>query len=67
LFDSLPCTSEELPQEVLDEERGITGYDDSPATESSGGLMVIENLVFGDGMDEQDYAEYGNNSSLNWS
>ncbi|KAH8814753.1 snRNA-activating protein of 50kDa MW C terminal-domain-containing protein [Flagelloscypha sp. PMI_526] len=55
VFEALPCVSNELPVEVLDGHK-VTGYTDAPG-ESSGGLIVIDNMVYGDGMDENDYAD----------
>ena len=63
-YEAIPCTSNELPEEVRDESGAITGYkarrsDDDMAVEQAGGAVVfIERVLYGDGQSEHDYAEY---------
>ncbi|KAI0780051.1 snRNA-activating protein of 50kDa MW C terminal-domain-containing protein [Fomes fomentarius] len=62
-YEAIPCTSNELPEEVRDESGAITGYkarrsDDDMAVEQAGGAVVfIERVLYGDGQSEHDYAE----------
>jgi snRNA-activating protein complex subunit 3 len=57
LFETIPCTSNELPNEIIEDDH-IIGYDNSELPNSSGCAMCIEGLVYGDGQSEEDYAEY---------
>lgn len=58
LFETIPCTSNEIPEEILEDER-ILGYDNSEVPNSSGCAIYIEGVVYGDGQSEDDYAKYG--------
>jgi snRNA-activating protein complex subunit 3 len=57
LFEAVPCTSNELPEEVKDDER-LVGYEISQPASSRGCVMCIEGIAYGDGQSEMDYAEY---------
>lgn len=60
LFEMIPCQSNELPAETLNEDGKYTYADSSsnapPPT--SGFVICIEGTAYGDGMTEADYAEY---------
>ncbi|KAF7376285.1 Expansin-like EG45 domain-containing protein [Mycena sanguinolenta] len=55
LFDAIPCTSNEIPDEILDDGR-VTGYRTDVPTRP-GYVICIEGLAYGDGENEVDYAE----------
>lgn len=57
LFEAIPCTSNEIPEErLLDGE--LAGYEEKRAdTGSAGCVICVENKAYGDGMSENDYAE----------
>ncbi len=63
-YEAVPCTSNELPEEVRDESGAITGYktrrsdDDMAVDQASGAVVFIERVLYGDGQSEHDYAEY---------
>lgn len=50
----IPCTSNELTEEILDDDR-VTGYRDVPTR--PGCVICIEGVAYGDGESEFDYAE----------
>jgi snRNA-activating protein complex subunit 3 len=56
LFDVIPCSSNELLEEIIEDDR-VVGYSDSSKSCSSGFAICIENVVYGDGQSEVDYAE----------
>jgi snRNA-activating protein complex subunit 3 len=56
LFEAIPCPSNEVTQEILDDGR-VTGYHSEVPTHP-GCVMCIEGLAYGDGESELDYAEY---------
>ena len=61
LYDVIPCTSKEIPDETLDEDSVFTGYtvpesEDSMALDGGvGAVFCIEGVLYAD---EVDYAEY---------
>ena len=63
LFEVIPCTTNELPEEVRGDSGHITGYNtvlraSDMAVDSGGGaMMCIEDVLYGDGLSEDDYAE----------
>ena len=57
LFNAIPCTSNELPDEIIDDER-VVGYENIQLTNSKGCVMCIEGIAYGDGQSETDYAEF---------
>ena len=56
LFEAIPCTSNELPEEIIADER-VVGYDNDQPTSSRGCVICIEGMAYGDGQSEVDYAE----------
>lgn len=56
LFESIPCTTNEITEEILDDDR-VTAYRDDVPTRP-GCVICIEGLAYGDGESELDYAEY---------
>ena len=64
LYEVIPCTSNELPAEIVDESGAIVGYkecreDNDMAVDKNGGAVVcIEDVLYGDGESGDDYAEY---------
>lgn len=60
LFEMIPCQSNELPSETLDDDGKYTYADSSSNVPppSSGFVICIEGVAYGDGMSEDDYAEY---------
>ncbi|RPD74311.1 hypothetical protein L226DRAFT_571748 [Lentinus tigrinus ALCF2SS1-7] len=65
LFEAIPCTSNELPQEVRDESGNITAYtykgqrrkDDMEVDSGGGAVICIGDVLYGDGQSEDDYAD----------
>ncbi|KAJ7497460.1 snRNA-activating protein of 50kDa MW C terminal-domain-containing protein [Mycena latifolia] len=55
LFEMIPCTSNEITDEILDDGH-ITGYKDDIPTRP-GCVICIEGLAYGDGESEFDYAD----------
>ena len=63
LFEVIPCSFNELPQELYENGRFV-GYvtdQDMPPSPSSGCVICIEGTAYGDGSNEVDYAEYVDN------
>lgn len=64
LFDAIPCTSKEIPAEILDEAGVFMGYkvsedEDSGALGSSlGAAVCIEGVLYAEDESQVDYAEY---------
>lgn len=60
LFDIVPCTSNEIPEEILDDTGRLKGYrtiiGGSPEG-STGCAMFIDGMLYGDGQSEEDYSE----------
>ncbi|KAJ7268821.1 snRNA-activating protein of 50kDa MW C terminal-domain-containing protein [Mycena haematopus] len=56
LFDAIPCTSNEIPEEILDDGR-VTAYRDDGVPTRPGYVICIEGLAYGDGENEVDYAD----------
>ena len=57
LYESIPCTSNEMPEEILDEDGQLIGYRDDGKYVSSGCVICIEGVAYGDGQSEEDYSE----------
>ncbi|KAI0743548.1 snRNA-activating protein of 50kDa MW C terminal-domain-containing protein [Daedaleopsis nitida] len=63
LFEAIPCTSNELPEEVRDNSGAVTGYkfrrseDDMVVDQPTGAVVCIEGVLYGDGQSEDDYSE----------
>ncbi|OAX41083.1 hypothetical protein K503DRAFT_686222, partial [Rhizopogon vinicolor AM-OR11-026] len=59
LLRVIPCASSNLPVEKLDAEGDVSGYsiDDQGVEQHSGCLFCIEDLLYGDGRENTDYAE----------
>ncbi|KAJ7703027.1 snRNA-activating protein of 50kDa MW C terminal-domain-containing protein [Mycena rosella] len=55
LFETFPCTSNEIAEEILDDGR-VTGYQTDVPTRP-GCVICIEGLAYGDGESEFDYAD----------
>ncbi|KAJ7647198.1 snRNA-activating protein of 50kDa MW C terminal-domain-containing protein [Roridomyces roridus] len=55
LYEVIPCTSNELTEEILEDGR-VTGYENNAPTRP-GCVMCIEGLAYGDGESEVDYAD----------
>ena len=64
LFRAIPCTSKETPVETRDEDGTMTGYRVRPSGDAmavddyAGAAVCIEDVLYGDGQNEDDYAEY---------
>jgi len=58
LVDVFPCSANDVPKEMVDEEGFISGYDVSQKMDSGCVLVMEEPWVHGDGMSDNDYAEY---------
>ncbi|KZT26698.1 hypothetical protein NEOLEDRAFT_1146996 [Neolentinus lepideus HHB14362 ss-1] len=57
LFEAIPCTSNEIPPETL-RDGEVIGYDDKlPPAPSSGCVICVEGVAYGDGQEEPDYAD----------
>lgn len=58
LFEVIPCTSNEIPEEKL-VDGDIVGYQTPSAVKGSNGCVIcVEGKAYGDGMSEYDYAEW---------
>lgn len=58
LLRVLPCASSNMPQEELDAEGDLSGYNVADQTrEHAGCLFAIEDLIYGDRRETADYAE----------
>lgn len=63
LFEIIPCTSSEIPKEIVDDSDKVIGYEmpnhtaNSPQEGSSGYVTCIDGVVYGDGLSVEDYAE----------
>lgn len=55
LYEAIPCLSNEIPLEKIDEDRFVA-YEDKKS-EHRGGVICIEGTAFGDGQSEEDYSE----------
>lgn len=55
-MESIPCVSNEIPQEQTNEQGIVTWQKTSPAN-SSGSVICVEGVVYGDGQTENDYSE----------
>ena len=70
LFMAIPCTSDELPEEVTDDSGRVVGYkadqseDNMTIDHSAGGMMCIEGVLYNCGRGSVDYAEWVNTHIL---
>ncbi|KAJ3989881.1 snRNA-activating protein of 50kDa MW C terminal-domain-containing protein [Lentinula detonsa] len=57
LFEVMPCVSNECPEELLEHGK-VVGYKETNGMHgSSGCVIVINGLAYGDGLNEEDYAD----------
>jgi snRNA-activating protein complex subunit 3 len=59
LYEAIPCISNEIPPETCEDDE-MVGYDikgKQPPGVSTGAVICIEGLAYGDGRSEEDYAE----------
>ena len=56
LFDVIPCPSNEIPEAPAPSSSGTWG--EASARGSSGAVICLEDVAYGDGQSEQDYSEY---------
>ncbi|KAF5393256.1 hypothetical protein D9757_000760 [Collybiopsis confluens] len=57
LFEAIPCVSNELPEEILASDH-VIGYKETCGMGgSSGCVILVDDLVYGDGLNEEDYAD----------
>ncbi|KAI0093268.1 snRNA-activating protein of 50kDa MW C terminal-domain-containing protein [Irpex rosettiformis] len=56
LFDCIPCTSNEMAEEYVDED-GTTKWKEPAVRESAGAVICIEDVAYGDGQSEDDYSD----------
>ena len=59
----IPCNSSDMPAEVVGNQGNVVGYtyeseEQGPESFEQGCLLLIEGVVYGDGRQENDYAEY---------
>ena len=55
LFDVIPCSSKETPQEII-QDGTVVGYVSNDTTTNSGCVICIEGCAYGDGYGDDDYA-----------
>ncbi|KAJ3555769.1 hypothetical protein NM688_g2387 [Phlebia brevispora] len=55
LMESIPCVSNEIPEEQVDE-NGVTTWTKASATNTSGSVICLEGVAYGDGQSEADYS-----------
>jgi snRNA-activating protein complex subunit 3 len=56
MFDGIPCPSNEIPENTCSETGGTWGQ--ISVRGSSGSVICLEDVAYGDGQSEEDYAEY---------
>jgi len=57
LFEVMPCVSNELPDEIM-KDNELSGYKEADRMSgSNGSVIVINDLAYGDGLNEEDYAD----------
>lgn len=57
LFEAIPCTSNEIPKEII-RDGELVGYDaKGPPEPSTGCVICLEGVAYGDGQNESDYAD----------
>ena len=56
LFDAIPCASHEMPEDYVDGD-GNSKWKEPAIRESTGAVLCIENVAYGDGQSERDYSE----------
>ena len=69
---AIPCDSSEMPNEVVDSDGNVVGYTyeseeqgEGTATRAEEGcLLLIEDVIYGDGRPGDDYAEYVRSLSM---
>jgi len=57
LFEAIPCESNNLPEEFLDEDGNMRYKVNDKTKGSSGHVICIDEVAYGDGFCENDYAE----------
>src|ERR1700730_2788815 len=57
LLTIIPCASNELPDEIVEVDR-VSGYDEDRKLMGNGEVLCIEDVAYGDGKSELDYAEH---------
>jgi hypothetical protein len=55
LFDVIPCSSKETPQEIV-QDGTVVGYASNDTATDSGCVICIEGCAYGDGYGDDDYA-----------
>lgn len=55
IIEMMPCASNDLPKEIVSHSQVATQL---AVNASSGSVVCIEDVLYGDGMDSTDYAEY---------
>ncbi|KAJ4483220.1 snRNA-activating protein of 50kDa MW C terminal-domain-containing protein [Lentinula aciculospora] len=57
LFEVMPCISNDYPEEIREDDK-VVGYKETNGMNgSSGCVIVINGLAYGDGLNEEDYAD----------
>lgn len=64
LFEVMPCVSNEYPEEIVEDDKVIGYKETNGMNGSSGCVIVINDLAYGDALNEEDYAEYVGISQL---
>ncbi|KAJ3724718.1 snRNA-activating protein of 50kDa MW C terminal-domain-containing protein [Lentinula raphanica] len=57
LFEVMPCVSNELPEEVLEDGKVVSYKETNGMHGSSGCVIVVNDVAYGDGLNEEDYAD----------
>ena len=55
LFEAIPCSSKETPQEIV-QDGTVVGYVSNDTATNSGCVICIEGCAYGDGYGDDDYA-----------
>ena len=61
MFDAIPCPSNEIPENACDGPRGT--WVQTSGRGSTGSVVCLEDVAYGDGGSERDYSEYGLSSA----
>ncbi|KAJ3936537.1 MAG: snRNA-activating protein of 50kDa MW C terminal-domain-containing protein [Lentinula lateritia] len=57
LFEVMPCVSNEYPEEIVEDDKVIGYKETNGMNGSSGCVIVINDLAYGDALNEEDYAD----------
>lgn len=57
LVNCIPCTSNEMSEEIYEGEE-LVGYDANTMHKNPGGVILIEDVLYGDDQGDEDYAKY---------